>query len=237
MIERLQKYMANAGIASRRKCEELISSGMVKVNGKTIKEMGVKINPDIDTIEVNGKVIKEPKKFVYILLNKPIGYITSVKDQFNRPTVMDLISTVKERVYPVGRLDYDTSGLLLITNDGDITYKLTHPRHEVEKTYLALVQGIPDGGVLEKFRNGLIIDDYITSQAWVKVVKTIKNNALLKIKIHEGRNRQVRKMCQKIGHPVINLQRIAIGKITLQGLKEGEWRYLNTEEIEYLHKL
>lgn len=237
MLERLQKYMARAGVASRRKCEELIRKGCVKINGHIITDMGIKVDPDVDIIQVNGKVIKPTEKKIYILLNKPVGYITSVKDQFNRPTVMDLIGHKTDRLYPVGRLDYDTSGLLILTNDGEITYKLTHPSHEIRKTYIAVLKGVPDEEDLNQFRNGLKIDNYVTSPAKIEILKSFDNKAIAKIEIHEGKNRQIRKMCKKIGHPVISLKRVAIGNITLKGLKEGQWRYLSDTEIEYLRKL
>ncbi|ADH60899.1 pseudouridine synthase [Thermoanaerobacter mathranii subsp. mathranii str. A3] len=233
---RLQKYLAECGIASRRKCEEYILQGRVKVNGKEVKELGVKINPDVDIIEFDDKIVRREKKKVYIMLNKPTGYITSVKDQFGRPTVMDLVK-VKERIYPVGRLDYDTSGLLLLTNDGEIANILMHPRHEIAKTYIAKIKGIPTEEELERFRNGLLIEDYVTSKAEIKVLTVKKGTSVVEIKIHEGKNRQVRKMCEAIGHPVISLMRTKIGELSLEGLKPGEWRYLTNKEIDYLKSL
>ncbi len=237
MIERLQKYMARSGVASRRKCEELIKSGHVSVNGRVVTDMGVKVDPDVDVVQVDGRVIKPSGKKVYIMLNKPVGYITSVKDQFGRPTVIDLVDYTQERIYPVGRLDYDTSGLLILTNDGELAYKLTHPKHEVPKTYLAVLKGVPDEGDLEKFRSGLRIENYVTSPAEIKVLDVFKNSCQVEIKIHEGKNRQVRKMCESIGHPVVSLERTAIGEISLGDLKQGQWRFLSSEEIEYLCKL
>ncbi|MTI67804.1 MAG: rRNA pseudouridine synthase [Firmicutes bacterium] len=234
---RLQKYMAKCGVASRRKSEKLISKGVVKVNGSTITELGFKINPDKDIVKVNNRIIKMEEKSVYILLNKPDGYITTVSDQFDRPTVLDIIKNVKQRVYPVGRLDYDTSGLLLITNDGNLTYKLTHPKHEINKTYIAKIKGIPKENELTKFRNGLKIENYITSKAKIKILNRYKDSSLVEIIIHEGKNRQVRKMCDKIGHPVIWLKRIALGKITIDNLEKGKWRYLNDKEINYLKNI
>ncbi|WP_028991911.1 pseudouridine synthase [Thermoanaerobacter thermocopriae] len=233
---RLQKYLAECGIASRRKCEEYILQGRVKVNGKEVKELGVKINPDVDIIEFDDKIVRREKKKVYIMLNKPTGYITSVKDQFGRATVMDLVK-VKERIYPVGRLDYDTSGLLLLTNDGEIANILMHPRHEIAKTYIAKIKGIPTEEELERFRNGLLIEDYVTSKAEIKVLTVKKGTSVVEIKIHEGKNRQVRKMCEAIGHPVISLMRTKIGELSLEGLKPGEWRYLTNKEINYLKSL
>ncbi|MBE3592574.1 MAG: rRNA pseudouridine synthase [Thermoanaerobacter sp.] len=235
-MERLQKYLAECGIASRRKCEEYILQGRVKVNGKVVKELGVKINPDVDIIEFDDKIVRREKKKVYIMLNKPTGYITSVKDQFGRPTVMDLVK-VKERIYPVGRLDYDTSGLMLFTNDGEIANILMHPRHEIVKTYIAKIKGIPTQEELERFRNGLLIGDYLTSKAEIEILAVKNGTSVVEIKIHEGKNRQVRKMCEAIGHPVISLTRTKIGELSLEGLKPGEWRYLTQKEIDYLKSL
>ncbi|KGG81387.1 pseudouridine synthase [Caloranaerobacter azorensis H53214] len=234
---RLQKYLAMCGIASRRKSEALILQGRVKVNGKVIDELGYKIDPDTDIVLFDNKRVIKKENYIYIALNKPEGYITTVKDQFNRPTVLDLVKNVNERIYPVGRLDYDTSGLIFLTNDGDLTYRLTHPKHEVEKVYIAKIKGIPTEEELNKFRNGLKIDDYITSKAKIEVLKKYNNYSIVKITIHEGKNRQVRKMCEKINHPVISLKRVAIGKINLGNLKKGNWRYLSKKEIEYLKSL
>ncbi|SHH47960.1 23S rRNA pseudouridine2605 synthase [Caloranaerobacter azorensis DSM 13643] len=234
---RLQKYLAMCGIASRRKSEALILQGRVKVNGKVIDELGYKIDPDTDIVLFDNKRVIKKENYIYIALNKPEGYITTVKDQFNRPTVLDLVKNINERIYPVGRLDYDTSGLIFLTNDGDLTYRLTHPKHEVEKVYIAKIKGIPTEEELNKFRNGLKIDDYITSKAKIEVLKKYNNYSIVKITIHEGKNRQVRKMCEKINHPVISLKRVAIGKINLGNLKKGNWRYLSKKEIEYLKSL
>jgi 23S rRNA pseudouridine2605 synthase len=235
MQERLQKFMARCGVASRRKAEEMIFEGRVKVNGETITSV-VTINTDSDIVEVNGKVIKPEENKVYIMLNKPTEVITSAKDQFDRKTVIDLID-IKERIYPVGRLDYDTSGLLILTNDGDIAYKMTHPSHEVEKVYLAEVQGAPTESEMKSFREGLEIEDYITSPADIKIIDNKRETCLVEITIHEGRNRQVRKMCDKIGHPVIRLKRKMVGTLSLGELKTGEWRHLKEQEIEYLKSL
>lgn len=228
---RLQKYLAQMGIASRRKAEELISEGVIKVNGNTVTEMGYKVT-DQDIIEVNGKIIAGKEKKVYVLLNKPVGYISTAKDQFGRPSVVELISGIKERLYPVGRLDYDTSGLIILTNDGEFTYKMTHPKHEIKKVYLAMVQGIPSQEELKAFKNGLKIEDYITSKASIKIIENEGDKSWVEIAIHEGKNRQVRKMCEAIGHPVIKLKRTAIGPLTLGDLSEGRWRILSKKEIE-----
>jgi len=234
---RIQKYMAQCGVASRRKSEEIIAQGRVKVNDEVIKELGVQINPSKDIVKVDNKVIKMEKKKVYIALNKPEGYITTSSEQFGRNKVLDLIEDVNERVYPIGRLDYDTSGLLLLTNDGDLTYKLTHPKHEIDKTYIAVLQGTPTEDVLDKFRVGLKIDGYTTAPASIIVLKYWEEKTTVEIKIHEGKNRQIRKMCEKIGYPVLKLKRIAIGEIGIANLRRGKWRYLNDEEIGYLKKM
>lgn len=235
MEERLQKYLAKCGVCSRRKAEELIKNKKVKVNGKIVENV-VLVNGEKDIIEVDGKKIIPVKKKIYILLNKPIGVITSSSDQFNRKTVIDLID-INERIFSVGRLDYDTSGLLILTNDGDLAYKMTHPSYELKKTYIARVKGIPRLEELERFENGLKIEDYITSPAKIKIIDKEKNSSILEITIHEGRNRQVRKMCMAIGHPVITLKRKQIGEIKLQNLEVGEWRYLSETEVDYLEKL
>ncbi|WP_330381817.1 pseudouridine synthase [Defluviitalea phaphyphila] len=234
---RLQKYLANAGIASRRKAEKYILEGKVKVNGKVITNLGTKINTEKDLVYFNDKKVCVKNKKVYILLNKPENYITTANDQFDRPTVMDLLPSISERVYPVGRLDYNTSGLLLLTNDGELTYKLTHPKHHISKTYIAKVKGIPDENSLNKLRKGIVIDGYKTSPAKIKLVRKFSENSEIEITIYEGRNRQVRKMCEAIGHPVLKLKRIAIGKIFLKDLPLGKYRYLTKEEISYLKKL
>ena len=201
---RLQKYLANNGIASRRKCEELIMQGRVKVNGEVVTELGTKINPDKDIIEYNGKTIRNTNtEHTYILLNKPIDYVTTVKDQFNRNTVLDLVKTNK-RLVPVGRLDMYTSGAIILTDDGDFVYKITHPKHEIPKTYNVTVVGKVTGEEIEQLKNGVDIGDFVTSKAEVKILKIDeqKNISRLQITIHEGKNREVRKMCNAIGKKV-----------------------------------
>ncbi len=231
---RLQKYMAKCGVASRRKSEKIITNKRVKVNGRIINKLGYKVDIDRDIVEVDDRKISLEKKLIYILLNKPEGYITTVDDQFDRNTVLDLISGIKQRIYPVGRLDYDTSGLLLLTNDGDLTYKLTHPKHEIKKVYVAKIKGIPNETELNKFRNGLKIDNYVTSKANISIKKVVNKNSIVQIEIHEGKNRQVRKMCDKINHQVLTLKRIAMGKIYLNDLNKGNWRFLTNKEVKYL---
>lgn len=235
MKERLQKYMAKCGVASRRKSEEIISQGRVSVNGETVNQI-VMIDEEIDNVKVDGMIITLEAKKVYIILNKPVGVITSVNDQFGRKTVTEIVN-IKERVYPVGRLDYDTSGLLLLTNDGDIAYKMTHPSHEIEKVYLARIKGIPTIDEIDRFKSGLKIEDYITAASDIKILNQYGNSSLVQITIHEGRNRQVRKMCNAINHPVMELKRIMMGEIEIGNLELGEWRELTEEEVEYLKRL
>lgn len=229
---RLQKYLADCGVASRRKSEELIKQGQVKVNGKIITELGTKVIPNKDIVEYNGKKIELKKEYVYILLNKPIGYVTTVKDQFNRDSVLDLVKTNK-RLVPVGRLDMYTSGALILTNDGDFVYKVTHPKHEIEKTYTVTIIGIVKKEEVEKLKKGVEIEDYITKPAKVKILKIDeeKNQSRLEITIHEGKNRQVRKMCEAIGHKVLALHRSKIAGIDVKDVPLGKWRYLNSKEV------
>lgn len=235
-MERLQKYLASCGIASRRKCEEYILQGKVSINGKTVKELGIKVNPQTDKIYFEGKEIKKSKEqSVYILLNKPIGYVTTVKDQFNRETVMDLVK-VKERIVPVGRLDMYTSGALILTNDGDFVYKITHPKHEITKTYTVTLKGIINNEEIEKLKSGVKIDEYITKPAKVRILKIDleSDTSRIEIIIHEGKNRQVRKMCESIGRKVLALHRSKIGNIGVKDLKIGTWRYLTEGEVKKL---
>ena len=215
---RLQKFLAEAGIASRRKCEELIQSGKVMVNGKVVETLGTKINPKEDKVTYNGKIVENSLQKTYILLNKPIGYVTTAKDQFKRDTVLDLIK-INKRIVPCGRLDMYTSGALILTDDGDFVYKITHPKHEIEKTYTVTIKGIVTNEEVQKLRQGVEIDDngekYITKKANVRILKTDieKDISRLEIVIHEGKNRQVRKMCEAVGCLVLALHRSKIGNI------------------------
>ncbi|WP_032121624.1 pseudouridine synthase [Clostridium amazonitimonense] len=236
MEERLQKYMARCGVASRRKSEEYILDGIVKVNNQVIRELGFKVNPDKDKVYINNKLIVPENKKVYIMLNKPEGYVTTLKDEKGRKTILDLVK-VKERIFPIGRLDYDSSGLLLLTNDGEIYNKIIHPREVVGKTYLALTKGIFNKMEIHKFKNGVDIGGYITKEAKIEVKEIYKDKSLVEITIHEGKNRQVRKMCSALGHDVIELKRISVGKIKLGDLEKGKWRQLNKEELDYINSL
>ena len=235
MEERLQKYLAECVIASRRKCEEYITQGKVQVNGKTITELGVKVNPEKDKITFEGKNVKQEERKVYILLNKPIGYVTTSDEQFGRDKVLDLVK-VRERVVPVGRLDMYTSGALILTNDGDFVYKVTHPKHEITKTYTVTVKGIIKNEEVEQLRKGVKIDDYTTRPAKVKILKTDeeKDISRLEITIHEGKNRQVRRMCESVGRRVIALHRSKIGNIGVKDIELGKWRYLKDFEVKTL---
>ena len=233
--ERLQKYLAKCGIASRRKCEEYILGGKIEVNGKIVTELGTKVNKD-DIVKFDGKKVEYEDEKVYILLNKPIGYVTTAHEQFGRDKVLDLVK-INKRIVPVGRLDMYTSGALILTNDGELVNKLTHPKNEVDKTYNATVRGKITDDKIELLKNGVEIDDgYITKPAKVKILKIDeeKNISRIQITIHEGKNRQVRKMCEAVGYKVIALHRSKIGNIDVKDLKIGEWRYLSISEIEKL---
>ena len=229
---RLQKYLAEAGIASRRKCEEYILQGKVKVNNQ-IAELGMKVNPEEDSIYLDHKRVDKREKFVYILLNKPIGYVTTAKEQFGRDTVLDLVK-VKQRIVPVGRLDMYTSGALLLSNDGKFIYQMTHPKHEIDKTYTVTISGIIHPEEIKQLEEGVSIGDYITKPAKVKILKIDKekNISRIEITIHEGKNRQIRKMCEAIGKKVQALHRTKIGSLTVKDLPLGTWRFLSQEEIK-----
>jgi 23S rRNA pseudouridine2605 synthase len=241
--ERLQKIISAAGVASRRLAEELITQGRVAVNGKTVTTLGTKADPARDEIKVDGRRIREQKRKRYILLYKPRGYVTTRSDPEGRPTVMDLLKAVKEYVYPVGRLDYDTEGLLILTNDGDLAAHLTHPRHEVEKVYEARVKGIPEEKDLERLALGIVIDGRRTAPAKIRIpdrpAKTTASGAehtFVEIVLHEGRQRQVRRMFDSIGHPVVRLRRVRIGPIVDEQIPIGHWRELDAQELTKLRR-
>ncbi|HQO08953.1 MAG TPA: pseudouridine synthase [Clostridiales bacterium] len=229
---RLQKYLADKGVASRRKCEKFITDGLVKVNGKVVTELGTKVDPDKDIVEVNEQEIKAIKSdYIYIMLNKPAGYITSLKQtDSSSPLVTDLLKKVKERVYPVGRLDKDSSGLLLLTNDGDFAYKLMHPSFEKEKEYIVTTMETVTRTMIERFQKGIMIEGVKTQPAIVKRIELTKISIILK----EGRNRQIRKMLQKVGNTVSYLRRVRINNLTIGNLKEGEYRFLTKAEVKDL---
>ena len=233
---RLNKYIASAGICSRRKADELIAAGNVKVNGAAMREMGCDVKEG-DRVEVNGTPIMPEQKKIYIAVNKPYGYVTTMKDEKDRLTVADLVTDIPERLFPVGRLDYNTTGLLLMTNDGDLAYRLTHPKHEVYKTYVAVVSGVISDARLAKLRRGVDIGGFVTSRARVDVVSWTNHSTLLDVVIHEGKNRQVRRMFEAVGKHVEELTRLEFAGIGLGHLKPGQYRKLNPNEVERLKNL
>lgn len=236
-VLRLQKYLAECGVASRRGAEALIKEGRVRVNGETIREMGVQVDEDNDIIEFDGARVKPQKKMIYIMLNKPEGFVTTVSDDKGRDTVMSLVSDIPARIYPVGRLDYDTEGLLLMTNDGDLTYKITHPKNNVEKTYVAEVSGNISMDTITRLRCGVVVDGVRTSPAKVEVIGATRLGTKLKITIHEGRNRQVRKMFEAVGCLVKRLTRTEEAGLKLGHVPLGRWRKLTEPEINMLKKI
>ena len=233
---RINKYIAQAGIASRRKADQLIMSGNVKVNGAVMKEPGYEV-AEGDKVEVNGRLLENRTKLEYVLLNKPTGMVTTVSDDKDRLTVMEVVKDIDARLFPVGRLDYNTSGALLMTNDGEMAYKLTHPKHEVYKTYRARVAGVLSNEKVARLRKGVDIGGFVTSRAKVNVIKGNQHSTIVEISIHEGKNRQVRKMFAAVGNPVQELERTAIGEIRLGHLKPGHYRKLTREEIQYLRSV
>jgi pseudouridine synthase len=242
MAERLQKILSAAGVASRRAAEALIREGRVSVNGETVTELGTRADPETDDIRVDGRRVRSAARRRYILLYKPRGYITSRSDPQHRPTVIDLLAKggVREYVYPVGRLDYDSEGLLLLTSDGDLAARLTHPRHGIPREYQVRVRGVPDRHALERLSRGIVLDGRRTAPARVTLAKVIEaddgRQAVLSFVIHEGRKRQVRDMCDAVGHPVIRLRRVRIGPIADDRIRPGEFRDLSAEEVARLKK-
>jgi len=250
MQARLQKILSQAGVASRRAAETLIAEGRVTVNGTTVREMGTKADPAVDEIRVDGRRIKSAERTRYILLNKPAGYVSTRSDPQRRPTVIDLLRGVREYVYPVGRLDFDTEGLLVVTNDGDLAARLTHPRHGVERTYEARVAGTPDEAALDRLRKGIPLDGRRTLPADVVLLNRGRpgpakaghyvrggGESVLRLTIREGRKRQVRRMCEAVGHPVRALRRIRIGPLEDRSLKPGQWRELTPAEVRRLRSV
>lgn len=239
--ERLSRFLAHAGIASRRHAEELIASGRVQVNGVTVTTQGMRINPDTDIVLVDSKPVHTTSKQVYLMLHKPIGYVSTAYDPQGRPTVLDLLPAELRtlRVYPVGRLDIDTSGLLLLTNDGDFALHLTHPRYSMQKHYQALVQGCPSESTLVALRSGVMITEdkgrsHTTAPAQVSLLRKAEPDCWLSLTIHEGRKGQIRRMLAAVGHPVLELSRVGIGLLALGNMPLGKWRYLTSEEVKSL---
>ena len=235
-MERLQKFLAQAGIASRRKAEELILAGRVKVNGMTITQLGSKIDPKKDIVTLDQRPVKITKQYEYYLLNKPCRVVTTMHDPQGRTKVKDLLHGINTRVYPVGRLDYDTEGLLILTNDGELAYRLMHPKYKVAKTYLVTVKGILDKNSLRRLQKGVLLEDGPTMPAKVTILESGENYCRLEMTIREGRNRQVRRMCEAVGHPVLSLKRLKFGPLSLGQLKPGQYRKLEEKEIRELKK-
>lgn len=232
---RLQKFLAECGVASRRESELYIAAGRVKVNG-VVAHIGQTIDPVSDEVAVDGRPVGPDRK-IYVVLNKPRGVVTSAKDTHDRPTVLDCVADVGARVFPVGRLDMDVTGALILTNDGELSHRLMHPSYEVEKVYCAWVQGIMTPETTRQLESGVLLDDGPTAPARVKILKTTHNATLIRLVIHEGRKRLVKRMCAAVGHPVRDLRRIAVGNVRVEGLVPGEWRYLDESEINTLRKL
>ena len=236
MRERLQKILAQAGIASRRKAEELIREGKVRVDGMVVTEMGVRVDPATQKIECNGRPVFSLEKKVYILLHKPAGFLSTVRDPQGRPIVTDLLPNIKERIYPVGRLDLDTEGALLLTNDGELAQAVLHPSREVKKTYVAKIKGRPGSKKLVALSRGIELEGKKTWPAEITVLASEKQTTTIQIVIHEGRKRQVRKMFEAVGHPVLQLKRIAYGQLALGELKPGKYRFLPPGDIKLIFK-
>lgn len=233
---RLQKYMAHAGAASRRKSEEYIAEGRVRVNDEIVTELGYKVDEYKDRVYLDDKRLKISIDNVYVVLNKPMGIVSTASDEKDRTNVVDLID-INRRIYPVGRLDIDTTGIILLTDDGDVTNKLMHPSKEVPKTYIATVEGTPKKNELDMLRRGIKVGREKFAPAEVKILKSFDDDSIISVTIHEGKNHQVKLMFEKINHPVKKLRRISIGEIELGGLEIGNYRYLTKEEISYLKKL
>jgi len=234
MLIRLNKFLSQAGIASRREADRLITEGRIKINSQVIQELGYKIDDQKDRIEIDGREVRQEQTPIYLMLNKPKGYLATLKDTFGRPTVMNLLSNLKKRVFPVGRLDYDSEGLLLFTNDGELTYRLTHPRYNVKKTYLVKVKGKPDSAKLTKLKKGVFLDGKKTAPAKVTLLESNPRRSLLRVEIHEGRKREVRRMFEFIGYRVFKLVRVDFAGLKIGKLKSGTWRFLRQQEIKKL---
>ncbi|MDD6920526.1 MAG: pseudouridine synthase [Eubacteriales bacterium] len=230
---RLNKYIASSGLCSRRKADDFIKNGNVKVNGVVTKDFSLQIST-LDKVEVNGKPIIPEVEKLYYALNKPVGFITSMDDQFDRPTVAELVKNIPARLFPVGRLDNDTSGLIIMTNDGELSQQLAHPKHKTNKTYLAVINGVISDKKLRTLKNGVDIGGFVTSPCEAEITKQTKTYSIIKITIHEGKNRQVRKMFTAIGFKVLELKRISIGNLPLGRLKEGHLRKLDKTDLELL---
>lgn len=233
---RLNKFIAQAGVSSRREADRLIEAGRVKINGRVVNSLGIQVEEDRDRIEVDGRVLETKKQPTYIMMNKPPGYLVTLKDPFRRPTIMELLPPLQNRVYPVGRLDNDSEGLLLLTNDGELAHKLMHPRYHIRKVYLVKVKGNPESSKLRLLEKGIYLDGKKTAPAKIKRMSATPRGTLLRVEIHEGRKREIRRMFGSQGHTVTALQRISFAELGLKNLKPGQWRPLTAKEIDALKK-
>jgi pseudouridine synthase len=234
---RLNRFLALAGVASRREADRMITEGRVSINGQVVEALGTTIDDRKDKVEVDGKRIEAFQTFSYLMLNKPSGYLVTAKDPFRRPTIMELVPPLTNRVFPVGRLDFDSEGLLLLTNDGDLAYRLMHPRFQVKKEYLVRVRPIPEPSALTKLEKGIFLDGRKTAADRIRLIsKAGKGEAILSVKIHEGRKREVRRMFEVVGHRVLALKRLRLGSLNLGKLKKGQWRHLTRQEVERLKR-
>ena len=236
MNVRLQKYLSECGIASRRASEQLISEGRVSVNG-AVAVIGATVDPEQDAVAVDGRDVRRDSKRVYVLLNKPRGAVTTAQDTHGRRTVLDCVSGVGERVFPVGRLDMDVAGVLLLTNDGELAHRLMHPSHEIEKVYIATVAGEIQEAALARLASGVMLEDGMTSPAKVRLLQSDRHSSRIQLTLHEGRKREVKRMCDAVGHPVLALKRIAFASLMDGHLRPGEWRYLSNQEVRLLQRL
>jgi len=234
--ERLNKILAISGITSRRRADELISSGLVTVNGLVEKRVGSKAVWGVDSINVDGHPVPDPPKKIYLLLNKPFGYVSTLHDPEGRPIIRDLVKDVKERIYPVGRLDFDSSGLLILTNDGELAFRLMHPKFHIPRTYKVIVEGVISDKSVERLKKGVSLDDGPTNPARVRIIETQQGRSVVRITIFEGRSREIRRMCEAVGHKTLKLTRIGYGNLDLGDLKVGKYRHLKNVEVKALHK-
>lgn len=233
---RINKYLSAAGVSSRREADRLIEQGRVKVNGKIVQTLGSKIDENKDRIEVDGKTVEGTQGKIYMLLNKPPEFLVTLKDPFQRPTIMDFLPKLKTRIFPVGRLDFDSEGLLLMTNDGELANRLTHPRYEIKKNYLVKIQGHPEKVQISRLERGIPLDGKKTAPAKISPVSSSPKRSLFKVELHEGRKREIRRMFEAIGYHVLLLRRIKFAGLTLDGLNPGDWRYLTKIEVQNLYK-
>ena len=236
MVIRLNKFLSAAGVSSRREADRLIEQGRVKVNGKIVQTLGIKVDENKDRIEVDGKTVEGAQRKVYLLLNKPPEFLVTLKDPFQRPTIKDLLPKLKTRLFPVGRLDFDSEGLLLMTNDGELTNRLIHPRYEIKKIYLVKIKGHPEKVQISKLERGIFVDGKKTAPAKIFPISSSPRRSLYKVELHEGRKREIRRMFEAIGFYVLLLRRIKFAGLTLDGLNPGDWRYLTDKEVQNLYK-